>query len=265
MLGKALRKKLYERKWVDIEKEHSNPSQFLRRIKETANIALRDLKLLSETLPDKELHEIFTEANLNGLILGLLKLSPRLAGVRGGEKRELDSWRTQLSASFVEKCIHFCSNQYKVLEEESPSLAETNIGHLRQSIEICKQIANAVELRELKTKGIKNKLTYLFNWDKIPGSDEKSLKKFLVEEFGIGSYDESYGLEVHKSRNKKQLSCWISFGVEDYEGIDMSITLEGTDRAVATSSLSYPDGREDRHFLKVVEERGQKFIYKINR
>ena len=51
-----------------------------------ANRALRDLRLLSETLPDKELHEIFTEANLNGLILGLLKLSPTLAGVRGGEK-----------------------------------------------------------------------------------------------------------------------------------------------------------------------------------
>ena len=184
------------------------------------------MRLLSETLPDKELHEIFTEANLNGLILGLLKLSPTLAGVRGGEKRELDSWRTQLSASFIEKCVYFCSNQYKVLEEESPFLAETNIGHLRRSIEICKQIANVVELRELKTKGIKNKLTYLFNWDKIPGSDEKSLKKFLVEEF-LGSYDESYGLEVRKSRNKKQLSCWISYGDEDYEGVEMNVMLEG--------------------------------------
>ena len=45
----------------------------------------------------------------------------------------------------------------------------------------------------------------------------------------------------------------------------MDVTLEGTDRAIATSNLSYTDGRDDRHFLKVVEERGQKFIYKINR
>jgi hypothetical protein len=262
LLGKTLRRKLYEHKWVDIKNENSNPSQSLRRIKEAASTALRDLRLLSEKLPDKELHEIFTEPNVNGLILGLLKLSPILARVRGGEKRELDSWRTQLSASLVEKCIHFCSNQYEVLEEESPSLAETNIGHLRQSIEICKQIANAVELRELKSRGIKNQLTYLFNWDKIPGSDEKRLKKFLVEEFGIGSYEESYYQEVRKYRNKKQLSCWINFRDEDYGGLDMSVTLEGADRAAVTSGLSHLDGREDRRFLKVVEERGQKFIYK---
>ena len=86
MLGKTLRRKLHEHKWVDIKNEYSNPSQSWRREREKANRALRDLRLLSETLPDKELHEIFTEANLNGLILGLLKLSPTLAGVRGGEK-----------------------------------------------------------------------------------------------------------------------------------------------------------------------------------
>ena len=100
----------------------------------------------------------------------------------------------------------FCINQYELLEEETPALAETNIQLLKQTIKICKDIERRVELLELKSKGTKVELEYLFNWNKIPGPDKIKLDRFMGKEIGITPTPYKIS-DVKKSKNDNELSC----------------------------------------------------------
>ena len=81
MLGPSTRKKFVEHNWEYIQKHDSNPSQTWNRIRGIANTGLRDLALLAEKLPDEKLQEIFTDKNMDTLILRLLKFPPLWLGV----------------------------------------------------------------------------------------------------------------------------------------------------------------------------------------
>ena len=262
LLGGATLKKFYEHNWEYIQANESNPSQTWNRIKKHANDALQHLALLSGKLPDEKLQEIFSDGNMDGIILRLLKFHPLWVGFPIGRTKELDAWRTHLSTSLLEKCLYFCINQYQLLEEETPALAETNIQLLKQTIKICKDIEKRVELLELKSKGTKVESDYLFNWNKIPGPDKIKLGRFMGNEIGIG--DTPYEMsDVKKSKNEKELSCSLLFENEEGPGITVTITLENGDRGVAIFNLSDMETKGYKKCnLKVVEERGQKFIYK---
>lgn len=264
MLSKKVRKRLIEQNWDYVKTHDSNPSQTAKRIRDKANTLLRDLALLSNKMPDEMLQDVFTDRNIDGLILRLLKFNPPWIGMPIGRIRNLDSWRTQLSTSLVEKCICFLINQYELLEDETPAFVETNVKLLRQTIALCNEIASGVELRELKSKGTNTELSYLFNWNKIPGSDEKRLGSFMEEEIGI--WDDPYKIKVN-SKSQKELSCSLLFVNEDYgPGISIKITIEKEGGAVATFDVSDMKTKGYKKCnLKVVEERGQKYIYKENK
>ena len=153
-------------------------------------------------------------------------------------------------------------NQYKLLEEDIPEFAEENIEHLKETIKKCKEIANGVQLRELKRAGVTDKLDYLFNWNRIPGSDGKGLKKFLEEEARIT--DARYEWKVHKSRNDKELSCEMIFeyGEPVPASLDVLITLEKEDKAIATFNQLDENKKLKQITLRVKDQGGQKFIYK---
>ena len=144
MLRGATLKKFHEHDWEYIQENESNLSQSSNRIRNIANEALHDLALLAGKLPDESLQEIFTDRNMDAIILRLLKFAPLWLGFPIGRIRELDSWRTHLSTSLLEKCLYFCINQYELLEEETPALAETIMQLLKQTIKICKDIERRV-------------------------------------------------------------------------------------------------------------------------
>ena len=70
MLPEITRKRIKKRGTI---KDHSNPAQFLIRVKEQSNDAIRDLTLIAENLDEKQLEKIFTAKKLAPLILAILE------------------------------------------------------------------------------------------------------------------------------------------------------------------------------------------------
>ena len=69
MLSKSTRKRIKERKTL----KHSNPSQFLKRIKEQSLQAIVDLALIAENLEEELLEEIFVNDKFVALLRAILK------------------------------------------------------------------------------------------------------------------------------------------------------------------------------------------------
>ena len=69
MLSESTRKRIKERKML----KHSNPSQFLKRVKHECNEDIKDLTLVAKNFEEKHLEEIFTDKSLLPLIRALLE------------------------------------------------------------------------------------------------------------------------------------------------------------------------------------------------
>jgi hypothetical protein len=174
MLGKAARSRILERNWLDVEKRESNPYQFWHRIRDQANTGLRDLVLLANKLPEDKQDEIFNYINMKRLVASVLAHPDKPPDVR----------RTHLAALLVEEGLKVCIEKYESLLSETPQLTEPTIDHLKKTKLYCKEIAYAVDLDERKFVREQKELHYLFNWTRIPGSDNNKLVKFIKEEFG---------------------------------------------------------------------------------
>jgi len=68
MLAKKTRKRIIDHKW----KEHSNTPQFLSRLKEKTDQAIKDQTLIAKNLNEKQLEEIFSVEKLEPFIKSLL-------------------------------------------------------------------------------------------------------------------------------------------------------------------------------------------------
>ena len=69
MLSKSSRKRIKERNTL----KHSNPSQFLKRVKQQSSDAIKDLTLIAKNFEEVHLEEIFTAKQLESLVLTILK------------------------------------------------------------------------------------------------------------------------------------------------------------------------------------------------
>ena len=69
MFKKATRERIRKHKWS----EHSNQTQFFKRIKEEIHSGFKDITLVAKELPEEQLEEIFTEKELEQLIKIILK------------------------------------------------------------------------------------------------------------------------------------------------------------------------------------------------
>ncbi len=70
MLSDITRKRIKQRGKM---KDHSNPAQFLSRVKNQSHIAIKDLTLITENLDEKHLEDVFTAEKLLPLVRSLLK------------------------------------------------------------------------------------------------------------------------------------------------------------------------------------------------
>ena len=68
MLSESARKRIRERKML----KHSNPSQFLKRVKKECNEDIKDFELVAKNFEEKHLEEVFTAEKLEPLIQILL-------------------------------------------------------------------------------------------------------------------------------------------------------------------------------------------------
>jgi len=81
MLTTKTKNRILEHKWS----EHSNTSQFFRRIRNQSHGALKDLALLANELEEPQLRELFNEETLAPFIRALMNPQPS-----SGEKFQYD-------------------------------------------------------------------------------------------------------------------------------------------------------------------------------
>jgi hypothetical protein len=74
MLGNSMRKYVMSENKNGYSKQVQ--SVYNNRIKKYANLALKDLTLLAQKLPEDQQSEIFNDQNITSLLAALLKLSP---------------------------------------------------------------------------------------------------------------------------------------------------------------------------------------------
>lgn len=180
MLENSTYRKFIEHNWVDIWNNESNPSQFWHRIRTQVNRAINQLIKLANKLPDEKQQEIFNYSDMKKFIISILKKDNYADLID-----ELsDARRTQLAALLVEEGIKLCIKKYELLHNETPTLTEPTTIHLNKAKDICKEIAYIVDLNQRKLVAEQEKLIYLFNWNRIPGSDNNRLAEYIRNEFG---------------------------------------------------------------------------------
>lgn len=77
MLSQSSRKRIRERKML----KHSNPSQFLKRVKQQSTQAIKDLTLIAENLEPNQIDDVFTAKNLEPFIRTILKPKDRRSAI----------------------------------------------------------------------------------------------------------------------------------------------------------------------------------------
>jgi len=198
LLKSNTRSQLKKHNWLHIEKEISNPSQKLKRIRDLSITGINDLALIAEKTPEDLQDEIFTTRKVEPLIDRVLKLKFSLSHLPSVNR--LDTRRTQLSSMLVSKSIMFLKLQYEFLEHDTPELANIILKQLSQAEKISNEIANKVELLNIRNVANKSKLEYLFNWKKVTEKDER-LWSFLYGELGVPFAIEN----IHRSPNDRTL------------------------------------------------------------
>jgi hypothetical protein len=243
MLQKSTLKKLNERKWLEITKHDSNAPQTWNRIRNSANKAISQLKLLADVLPDKEQGQIFNYDNVRLLISSMLRQPLWIDSNPDTD----DARRTRLAAILAEESLNKCITRYTAIED-SPKIAKLPIAHLQESIEICKDIASKVESEE-RQREIKQ-LIYLFTWNNPSSTDDKKIIKYLKKEFNLDWLDTAkiqkhdrtititneekngsfpyISIGLNEQRTGARLSVYNKFGNEEYTK-DLIVKLEDND------------------------------------
>jgi|GEM_PF-5705491 len=233
MLNTRTRRQLREHKLLNLENHTSNPSQKLKRLRELSITGLGDLALIAGETTDGIQDQVFTSSKFEPMIDRILKLEFRGLSNFPPSVNRLDPRRTQLCAMLVSKCITFLKLQYEFLEHDSPGLADIVLGQLSQAAKISNEIANKVELLNLRNVASKTKLEYLFNWKKVTEKDEK-LWSLLYGELGV-----LFNIEtINRSPDGRVLEFKL---VLEYDDVipSVTITINGEGN---TATLLIPKG-----------------------
>jgi hypothetical protein len=221
MLEKSSYKLLCKHSWLNIERTHTNPSQLKSRWKKRSKDALSHLDLLAQKMPEKEfVYEVFRRETLGPLIKSLLdtREDPPI-------RKKLDYERADLATGLVEISIDFCISQLEILYKDTPSLIEPIISNLRQTIANCKDLTYKLNIIELENTVDDRDLVFLFDWNKIPGRDEKRIIDFLSVQRPDAPIFKIYDVV------KKSPFQGLSFDIEQVDGIfhvEVDIQEKGT-------------------------------------
>jgi hypothetical protein len=239
MLENSTYRKFIEHDWVHIWNNESNPSQFWHRIRTQANRAINQLIKLANKLPDEKQQEIFNYSDMKKFIISILE-----KGNYADPMDELsDARRTQLAALLVEEGIKVCIKKYELLHNETRTLTEPTTIHLNKAKDICKEIAYIVDLNQRKLAAEQEKLIHLFNWNRIPGSDNEKLIKFMKAEFG--EFDDKWVRAIKKQDHGNTI--FFSFrNFPKEKSASVFYIKMGNDRKSATVYNYDPDDDEEQ-------------------
>jgi hypothetical protein len=148
LLNFALRTQITKQRWSDILKKDSNPIQKWIRLRDRANVAISDLKLLADRLPDNKQKEIFDYANIKELVSVML----RQRVWDDSNHDNYDARRTRLAAILAKEGLTKCIDQYKNRIETNEVLSKQTVSLLETAINLCNEIAMRIQLLETESK-----------------------------------------------------------------------------------------------------------------
>jgi hypothetical protein len=206
MLSKSIRKKIFERDWVTIEKRESNPSQFWRRLKNQSITAINDLILLANKLPEDKQGEIFSPTRIEAFVAQILDL-----GELGLSHKDFNSRKSEIAARLVKRGIDLNICQYVESSPDTPSLIKPTLNHLRQTVNICDDISYKMKLKNIEEKEEGSKYRYLFSWNNMLTREKDRLMSLIVSKTG------DYFAEIRNVQDKKNNKRIIEFGIDTGE------------------------------------------------
>jgi hypothetical protein len=243
-----MRKKILEHDWLEIEKQESNPTQTWHRLRDMTIRAINDLTLLAQKLPEDKQKEIFTHSLIEGLITQLLY------GGRGRTYSKPDTStprRAQLAAMLVGKGTGLNSHQFELLNRDTPSLVEPTTNHLRQAVNICKDISRKLELIRIEEEAEQDEIVYLFSWSRMWYIDKHRLEEFIFNETGESLIE----IPIPRSLtwDEKKFECTFSAFEKGAQSPDSEIN-------VRTISITMNDTNTQAEVL--IFDSNQNIIYK---
>jgi hypothetical protein len=249
---------LQEYNWNQLKEKIANSSQNLNRWKDQSNTALYDLSLIAKKIPEVTQENIFTREKMEPLILNILKMTFAL-GQPCVSINKLDTRRARLCAMLIDRCTKFCISQYALLEQRASALTRPLINQLQQSVEICNEIANKIELEDLRNFSSRPTNLYLFNWEDVTKKDRRRLEDFLYEDTSL-----PVGVsELKKSQDGKSLTCKLLDEGRIIYSVEITINENGD---VAELKLTdYDTNKEYKENLQVLQKNGRNYIYKKNK
>lgn len=248
-----MRKQLNEQSWLRIIEEDSNATQTWKRIRGKAITAINDLILLAEKLPDDKQEEIFSKLNIDKLANSIL-----FPLRKDFDYDEYDSRRIRLAAILAEKGIRKCISQTSKIARR-PEFIEDFIAGLRKSISNCAVIALETEVLSIQSQN--TILTYLFDWNNIPGNHEDNkLKEFLKYK-----YNQDWVEDARIKRSKDSKTIFIN-PKRSSNSYSIYITL-ADDKTNAKLLICDADGKEIVNRSLVVKDNGDRTLvyYKRNK
>jgi hypothetical protein len=241
MLKKDMRKKLSERKWLNLAKRDTNPTQTLLRLRRQAVRAIDDLVILANKLPEDTQAEIFSYKNLEKLIHAIF------GGYEDTDARtysQFESRKAHISYLLANAGISHCIPNYMNYVEQDPVLNRATVEKLRNAADICEAIALKMLTRE---SSYKVGLVFLFNWskitpaewtstDKIQGEDNMRLIRYLSNEFGYGKMKNVQIVKLKEvptgmsccfdTEDDRYFECW--FDMDDNQRLVIERQFEGS-------------------------------------
>ncbi len=173
MFKKAFRKRLIEQDWLQIKKENKNNPQQWKRIKDMSKRTIKDLTLLSNTLPMEERKEIFDN--------DIIPLISSISRVYSNEDTEIYKFpNMDLVSSLIKYGLYAVIFKYNLMNKSSPNISLITIEHLERTMAICQDISNIIKDETVEKEAIKNKRAYLFSWDNLKnGENNYKFTRFL--------------------------------------------------------------------------------------
>ena len=215
MLSQPLRKKLYERDWLEIEKQDSNPSQTWRRLRDQSITAISDLILLANKLPEDKQKEIFSPTRIEALIVQILHI-----GIFSQSHKDFNSRKSEIAARLIKRGIDLNVNQYVNSSPDTPSLIKPTLDHLRQTINICNDISYKIKLKNIDEEVEESNYQYLFSWNNMLTREGDRLTSFILSKTG-----DDFIAQILNTQDKGNHRRVIDFGVDTG---DPEVGVEGT-------------------------------------
>lgn len=250
-----MRKKLTERKWLEISKRDTNPTQTLHRLKSQANRAINDLVLLARKLPEDTQAEIFSYENMEKLIEAIIGEHEDISMLSLSEFRNRI---THISYLLLKLGISVCIGNYINYIEQDPVLHSATVDKLRNTIETCEAISLKMYMIGSSYKA---GLDFLFNWskitheewtsmDKIVGEQNRRLIQYVNYEFGHGKMRNVQIIKLKKT--PRLIGC--DFDTDDDVYFECLFDMDDNQRLIYERIFEVSSDVGPANFKKIFED-----------